>query len=213
MLSATSEITTRGARTCSRKGHPQREAAPSTTIRRRCARCLRPAPPLDSPHALQWQLIAEDGEVTGVICPGCLTLSEERTIRREQARIVRRLKRGLPPTPGPRLAFGCALQARGRRFEPGNRPTGQMPRSRELFGSLGARPTTAVIGQNSGPRTLRLNVGTPEDLTFIRARLDAGQSDRHWNNQGRAGVPRHDLTVPHEIASPNCAGSSPPRPP
>jgi hypothetical protein len=26
---------------------------------------------LDSPPALDWELIAEDGEVVGVICPDC----------------------------------------------------------------------------------------------------------------------------------------------
>jgi hypothetical protein len=40
--------------------------------------------------------ILEGGEVVGVICPDCLTLREQRSIRAEQARIVRRLKRGLP---------------------------------------------------------------------------------------------------------------------
>jgi hypothetical protein len=45
---------------------------------------------------LVWELIVEDGEVVGVVCPDCLTLREQRSIRAEQARIVRRLKRGLP---------------------------------------------------------------------------------------------------------------------
>jgi hypothetical protein len=51
---------------------------------------------LDSPPALYWELIAEDGEVVGVICPDCLTLREQRAIRAEKARVLRRLKRGLP---------------------------------------------------------------------------------------------------------------------
>jgi hypothetical protein len=33
---------------------------------------------LDEPAALYWELIAEDGEVVGVICPDCLTLREQR---------------------------------------------------------------------------------------------------------------------------------------
>jgi ketosteroid isomerase-like protein len=61
-----------------------------------CRRCQRPAPHLDSPPALYWELIAEDGEVVGVICPDCLTFREQRAIRAEKARIPRRLKRGLP---------------------------------------------------------------------------------------------------------------------
>ena len=40
--------------------------------------------------------IVENGEVTGVICPDCLTLREQRAIRAEKARVIRRLKRGLP---------------------------------------------------------------------------------------------------------------------
>jgi hypothetical protein len=31
-----------------------------------------------------------------VICPDCLTLHEQRAIRAEKARVLRRLKRGLP---------------------------------------------------------------------------------------------------------------------
>ena len=46
--------------------------------------------------SLHWELIAEDGEVVGVICPDCLTLREQRAIRAEKARALRRLKRGLP---------------------------------------------------------------------------------------------------------------------
>jgi hypothetical protein len=41
--------------------------------------------------------IVENGEITGVICPNCLTLREQRAIRAEKARVIRRLKRGLPP--------------------------------------------------------------------------------------------------------------------
>jgi hypothetical protein len=37
--------------------------------------------------------------VVGVVCDGCLTHLEQRAIRAEQARIVRRLKRGLPLGP------------------------------------------------------------------------------------------------------------------
>jgi hypothetical protein len=36
------------------------------------------------------------GEVVGVICPNCLTLREQRSIRAEKARVLRRFKRGLP---------------------------------------------------------------------------------------------------------------------
>jgi hypothetical protein len=61
-----------------------------------CRRCRRPAPPLDAPASLSWELIKKNGEIVGVVCPDCLTLREERAIRAEQARIVRRLKRGLP---------------------------------------------------------------------------------------------------------------------
>jgi len=52
---------------------------------------------LDEPAALYWELIPGDnGEVAGVICEGCLTLREQRAIRAEKARVLRRLKRGLP---------------------------------------------------------------------------------------------------------------------
>jgi hypothetical protein len=53
---------------------------------------------LDEPAALSWELIPGDehGEVVGVMCPDCLTLREERAIRDEKARVLRRLKRGLP---------------------------------------------------------------------------------------------------------------------
>ena len=61
-----------------------------------CRRCHRPAPHLDSPPALYWELITEDDEVFGVICPDCLTLREQRAIQAEKARVIRRLKRGLP---------------------------------------------------------------------------------------------------------------------
>jgi hypothetical protein len=59
-----------------------------------CRRCQRP--PFNSPASLVWKPIVEDREVVGVICPDCLTPREQRSIRAEQARIVRRLKRGLP---------------------------------------------------------------------------------------------------------------------
>ena len=61
-----------------------------------CRRCQRPAPPFNSPASLVLEPILEGGEVVGVICPNCLTLREQRSIRAEQARNVRRLKRGLP---------------------------------------------------------------------------------------------------------------------
>ena len=38
----------------------------------------------------------EEGEVVGLICPDCLALREQRAIRAEKARALRRLKRGLP---------------------------------------------------------------------------------------------------------------------
>jgi hypothetical protein len=54
---------------------------------------------LDDPAALYWELIpGDDGEVVGVICEGCLTLREQRAIRAEKARVLRRPKRGLPPS-------------------------------------------------------------------------------------------------------------------
>jgi len=53
---------------------------------------------LDEPAALYWELIPGDryGDIVGVICPDCLTLREQRAIRAEKARVLRRLKRGLP---------------------------------------------------------------------------------------------------------------------
>jgi hypothetical protein len=66
------------------------------TAPRPAGRCQRPAPHLASQPALDWELIAEGGEVVGVICPDCLTLREQRAIRAETARVIRRLKRGLP---------------------------------------------------------------------------------------------------------------------
>jgi hypothetical protein len=72
---------------------PERPGGPTSA----CRRCHRPAPPLDEPAALYWELIpGDDGEVVGVICEGCLTLREHRAIRAEKARALRRLKRGLP---------------------------------------------------------------------------------------------------------------------
>jgi hypothetical protein len=53
-------------------------------------------PPWNSPASLYWEPIVENGEVIGVICPDCLTLREQRAIRAEKARVIRRLKRGLP---------------------------------------------------------------------------------------------------------------------
>jgi hypothetical protein len=53
---------------------------------------------LDEPAALYWELIPGDrhGEIVGVICDGCLALREQRASRAEKARVLRRLKRGLP---------------------------------------------------------------------------------------------------------------------
>jgi hypothetical protein len=64
---------------------------------RSCRRCLRPRPPLESPAPLAWEPIVREGRVVGMICPGCLTYREQRAIRAEQARIIRRVKRGLSP--------------------------------------------------------------------------------------------------------------------
>jgi hypothetical protein len=52
---------------------------------------------LDEPAALYRELIPGDrhGEIGGVICPDCLTPREQRAIRAEKARVLRRLKRGL----------------------------------------------------------------------------------------------------------------------
>jgi len=44
----------------------------------------------------QRELIAEHGEVVGVVCPDCVTLREQRAIRAEKVRMIRRLRRGLP---------------------------------------------------------------------------------------------------------------------
>lgn len=38
----------------------------------------------------------DNDEIAGVICPDCLTLRERRAIQAEKARVIRRLKRGLP---------------------------------------------------------------------------------------------------------------------
>jgi hypothetical protein len=38
----------------------------------------------------------DDGGVVGVICLDCLTLRERRAIQAEKARVVRRVKHGLP---------------------------------------------------------------------------------------------------------------------
>jgi hypothetical protein len=73
---------------------PDRRPGPTSA----CRRCQRPAQDLDEPAALYWELIRGDehGEVVGVICPDFLTLREQRAIRTEKARMLRRLKRGLP---------------------------------------------------------------------------------------------------------------------
>jgi hypothetical protein len=75
-----------------------RRLRPGPTDRSVCRRCHPPVPPLDEPAALYWELIPGDehGEVVSVICPDCLTLREQREIRAEKARVLRRLKRGLP---------------------------------------------------------------------------------------------------------------------
>jgi hypothetical protein len=75
-----------------RRLRPDRPSGPTSA----CRPCQRPAPHLDSPPALYWELFAEDGQVVGVISPDCLTLREQRAIRAEKARALRRLKRGLP---------------------------------------------------------------------------------------------------------------------
>jgi len=51
---------------------------------------------VDSPASLAWEPIVEDGRIVGMVCPDCLTPREQRRIRAEQARVIRRLKRGLP---------------------------------------------------------------------------------------------------------------------
>jgi len=50
---------------------------------------------VDSPASLAWEPIVEDGRIVGMVCPDCLTRASSR-IRAEQARVIRRLKRGLP---------------------------------------------------------------------------------------------------------------------
>ena len=42
-----------------------------------------------------WEAIVEEGEVV-VICPDCFTMREQRAIQAEKARVIRRMKRGLP---------------------------------------------------------------------------------------------------------------------
>jgi len=44
----------------------------------------------------RWEPIVEDGRIVGMVCPDYLTLREQRRIRAEHARVIRRLKRGLP---------------------------------------------------------------------------------------------------------------------
>jgi hypothetical protein len=48
---------------------------------------------------LHWEPIGEKGQLVGVMCADCLTLREQRAIQAENARIIRRLKRGLPLEP------------------------------------------------------------------------------------------------------------------
>ena len=43
-----------------------------------CARCRRPTPDQLSAEFLEWEALGETGKE--VICPGCLTLGEERAI-------------------------------------------------------------------------------------------------------------------------------------
>jgi hypothetical protein len=46
---------------------------------------------------VEWRhCVGAIGEVTGVICPDCLTLREQRAIRAEEVRVIRRLERGVP---------------------------------------------------------------------------------------------------------------------
>ena len=81
---------------------PDRPSGPTSA----CRRCHRPAPDLDSPPALYWELIPEHGEGVGVICSDCLTLREQRAIRHEKgagAPAVEGRAAGRPVTaaPGP----------------------------------------------------------------------------------------------------------------
>jgi hypothetical protein len=46
--------------------------------------------------SLACEPIVEDGRIVGMVCPDCLTVREQCRIRVEQARVIRRLKRGLP---------------------------------------------------------------------------------------------------------------------
>jgi hypothetical protein len=53
--------------------------------------------------------------IVGVICPDCLTLREQRAIRAEKARVIRRLKRGLPSSRGFSAVARCFLTGLGLR--------------------------------------------------------------------------------------------------
>ena len=37
----------------------------------RCARCGRPVPPSNHPQFAEWEVVKEDGRVTGMHCPAC----------------------------------------------------------------------------------------------------------------------------------------------
>jgi len=53
-------------------------------------------PGLGLAPSLYWEPVMKHGEIVGVICPDCLTLREQRSIRADKARMIRLLKRGLP---------------------------------------------------------------------------------------------------------------------
>jgi hypothetical protein len=57
---------------------------------------FRPTNTTAASASLAWEPIVEDGRIAGMACPDCLTVREQRRIRVEQARVIRRLKRGLP---------------------------------------------------------------------------------------------------------------------
>lgn len=47
----------------------------STPLDSHCARCMTPAPPVESDSYSDWEALGEDGAV--VVCPDCITPEEQ----------------------------------------------------------------------------------------------------------------------------------------
>ena len=54
-----------------------------------CDRCRREAPAWESPEYVEWEANVRDDGSVGGICPGCLTLEEEKGIQDDMAQLAK----------------------------------------------------------------------------------------------------------------------------